>query len=699
MDARAKTVGDILHAKDQYWVPFFQRFYCWQLKDWKRLLSDLLRLVAEPQETQHFLGPFVCTPLKSFPAELHTYQIIDGQQRLTTLMVLLAALRDEAKILGVPHLPDEIEQDYLLHRWLTGSQRYKLIPLPPDREPFWAVINGSSHADHGNTGVLNAWRFFKKYWAALAQTDPQAKLRQLFHAATARLSLVVITIDHENPYEIFESLNAAGQPLEESGLIKNFLFMKVGLAGQTAFQIQHWSQFESLFATNGPSPDVPTPFYRDYLMRLGTYSTKKATFVDFKQQFSDRNDHGFSPEEQVLELIKFAQYELWTWRPDNCHDECIRRELREIQMLDMATAHPLLLNLLERYNAAVLPLLELLGCMKDLASFVLRRAICEEQTRGYGHWFVEAIKLIHDRPRQDLREYWFRRGCPDDRAFVANLQTFTLYASKGGKCRLILNALEESYEHQEQVDLDDSKVQIEHVMPQAIHDNQSGGEWKRMLGADWARVHSQLLHCMGNLTLTAYNLDLGNKSYSEKQAIYAESHLSLNKYFATLEMWNEKAIRQRGQFLAEKLARIWPCPPGPYTAHAEEDGLLDIIGEPDEDSQGRAIIRPHWQDLRQPEVRRTLPDTVEQILAICDYMWRSGLQYNDAVHRVASDLGINETTVRDKCTRRISFHNQPVTTEAFLEMLSQRMVLRDYLCRRFPEHDAEIRYRFAEIMG
>lgn len=595
MDARAKSIGDILHAKDQYWVPFFQRFYCWKQQDWERLLVDILCLTAEPQETQHFLGPFVCTPLKSFPAELHTYQIIDGQQRLTTLMVLLAALRDVAKEMGVPHLPDEIEQDYLVHRWLNGPPRYKLIPLLPDREPFRAVIDGKSHDGKNNTGVANAWRFFKERWTALAQTDPQTRLRQVLQAATARLSLVVITIDHENPYEIFESLNGAGQPLEESGLIKNFLFMKVGLENQTAFQEQHWSQLERLFVGDGESPDVPTSFYRDYLMRLGTYSKRNRTFVDFKQQFNERNGRGFTPEAQVAELRKIAQYELWMWQPDKCPDARIKRELREIRMLDMTTAHPLLLNLLERYQAGLLPLLEFVGCMRDLASFVLRRSICDEQTRGYGRWFVEAIKAIHGRPRQNLQDYWSRRGWPDDQTFGASLLVFPLYGSKGGKCRLLLNALEESYAHHEQVDLADSKVQIEHVMPQTIGDDESGRGWKLVLGGDWERVHNQLLHSLGNLTLTAYNLDLSNKSYREKRGIYADSHLSLNHYFANVEIWNEQSIRERGRVLAQKIVGIWPRPPGPYILSTAERSPLEIPID-EEDFPNQEEVGPSVED-------------------------------------------------------------------------------------------------------
>ena len=595
-------------------MPFFQRYYCWEHKDWERLLLDLRRLIEEGGETQHFLGPFVCTPLKSLPAELHTFQIIDGQQRLTTLMLLLAALRDVAKTHGVPHLPDEIEQDYLVHRWITDLQRYKLIPLLADREAFRAVIDGNPHDDYANSGIVKAWRFFKQRWQALAQTDPQTTLRRVFYAATARLSLVVITIDHENPYEIFESLNGAGQPLEESGLIKNFLFMNVGLKGQTAFQEQHWARFESLFATDGgDSPDVPTQFYRDYLMRLGTYSKRKATFVDFKQQFVERNERGFAPGDQVLELEKFAQYEIWLQEPAACQNERIREELQGIQMLDMTTAHPLLLNLLDRHQARVLSEAELLACLKDLASFVLRRSICDEQTRGYGRWFVEAIKAIHDRPRQDLREYWFRRGWPDDQTFVARLQAFVLYGSKGGKCRLILNGIEESYDHQEQVDLADSEVQIEHVMPQTVGNDQSGDEWKRMLGPEWNRVHNQLLHCLGNLTLTGYNLNLGNKPYNTKRPIYEDSHLSLNRYFANVESWNEQAIKQRGRLLAEKVAQIWPRPPGPYTPHRADPELPELLLDEDEPANGkerlplvrgertRILITIHWNVINIPK--------------------------------------------------------------------------------------------------
>ena len=617
MDAKVSTVGEILHAKTQYLVPFFQRYYCWERKDWNRLANDIMRLVADSQQPQHFLGPFVCTQLRSFPSDMPTFQIIDGQQRLTTLMVLLAALRDVAKTHEVPQLPDQIEQDYLVHRWNAGLQRYKLISLLADREAFQSVIDGNQGTENANGGIVDAWRFFKQRWKVLAQNDPETRLNLVFQAATSRLSLVEIRIDHENPYEIFESLNGAGQPLEESGLIKNFLFMKVGLPGQAAFQEQHWQHFENLFdCDDGSPPDVPTTFYRDYLMRLGTYSKKKATFVDFKNQFTERNERGFTPGEQVVELKKFANYELWLEQPEKCQDERVQKELWAIQMLDMTTAHPLLLNLLERYESGVLPHAELLGCMKDLAGFVLRRSICDEQTRGYGRWFVEAITVIHEQPRQDLRDYWFRRGWPDDHIFIARLQPFALYGTK--KCRLLLNALEESFEHNERVDLSDSEVQIEHVMPQTIGDEKSGREWKQVLGPDWQRIHRQWLHCLGNLTLTGYNLDLSNKSYSEKRAIYAESHFSLNRYFANVEVWNEEAIKRRGRLLAQKVAQIWSRPPGPYTPHLAEPDLSDFALDDDppanDEVQGpegrrqqtRILITIYWPVVKVPKDNETI---------------------------------------------------------------------------------------------
>jgi uncharacterized protein with ParB-like and HNH nuclease domain len=577
MDARAKTVREILHSGDQYLVPFFQRSYSWTGKYWERLFSDVLALMQDERNRQHFLGPLVCTATAHQPGEVPGYLLIDGQQRLTTLTLLLAALRDVARTRGLDDLADEIMEDYLVHKRKKGFQKYKVVPRLGDREALAAVVEDEDRQKHARSGIAKAYRYFCSEIEPWGDADGATHLERLFKAVTQRLSLVVVTIDGENPYEIFESLNSTGLPLEESDLIRNYLFMLVPLADQAEFNEKHWQPFEGFFeAAEGRTAIPATAFYRNYVMREGAYSKAGSTFVDFKDQFTRR---GLKPEEQVKELSQFVGYEAALRSPRLCPDAALRASLSRITQLDITTAYPLLLSLLNRHDRQEMDRDTLLGCLVDLESFVIRRSICGESTRAYGRWFPEAVRAVRENPREDLRQYWLRRGWPDDEAFAARLEDFPLYRRETKKARLLLEALEEGHRHKEKVDV--ATLTIEHVMPQTIKDDKAGKAWRNMLGAEWQRVQNALLHTIGNLTLSGYNPELSNRPFEKKQRDYGESNVVLNRYFAKVEVWNEDAIRKRSRVLAEKVLKLWPRPdagPEYILPDEEKDGDVDTNG-------------------------------------------------------------------------------------------------------------------------
>lgn len=605
MEAAVKLVRDILHSPNQFLVPFFQRHYAWTQKQWEQLHDDIMALQSEDPKAQHFLGPLVCTPETHMPAAVTPYQLIDGQQRLATLMVILAAIRDLARARGINNLADLIVEDYLIHRHEKGLPRYKVMPRLGDREPFFALIDAKSVQDFGRFEIIKAWQYFHDKFGGYILNDPENKLTGLFHAVTGRLSLVVITIDGENPYEIFESLNTKGLQLEESDLIRNFIFMQVQpREKQEEFSASHWQPFEASFGAVGKFPQLDqTPFYRSYLMRNGFYSKDRATFIDFKRQNKERN---VAPTDQVAELKHFAQFEIWLRRPETCPDPELAKALGQIQMLDITTAHPLIFHLLDLRQSNRLSLEDLLSCLQDLSSFVLRRTVCGESTRPYARWFPEATKMLEDNPHQNLRNYWLRRGWPEDELFASRLAEFALYRREANKSRLILESLEESYGHREKVQF--QNLEIEHVMPQSIGSGKNGADWKKMLGDDWEEIHDTWLHTLGNLTLTGYNQPLGNKTFKDKKTQLAKSNLELNGYFAQTTVWAQKEIKKRGRDLARRVVKLWPRPAeGPaYVPTAQPDS--DTL-----DAKARAALRlEYWTALLNLLVSRaTLPDTPE----------------------------------------------------------------------------------------
>jgi len=329
-----------------------------------------------------------------------------------------------------------------------------------------------------------------------------------------------------------------------------------------------------------------TPFYRDYLMREGRYSKEKATFADFKSSYRETK---YTPDQQVVELKRYATLELMLRRPRLVKNEALQRMLCQVEGMDITTSYAFILNLLDRNQQGKLGDDELCGCLQDLVSFVLRRSLCSESTRPYNRWFVEAIGVLRDNPRQDLEKYWLSRRWPDDAAVRQRIVDFALYRREGAKARVMLEAIEEAYGHKEKVNLNDPKIQVEHVLPQTISNNAAGRSWKAMLGENWEEMQEKYIHTLGNLTLTGYNPDLSNSSFDKKKELLQESHLELNKHFTELQAWNADTIVARSKKLAEEIIRLWPRPVGAYAASAE------AMPEPEEYSTGEKKRLEYWR--------------------------------------------------------------------------------------------------------
>jgi len=571
MQASAKTVGQILETRGQFIIPFFQRHYSWDVKQWRRLWSDLMRLVddddnrPERGSTVHFLGPLVTIPQTTSPGSLPTWQVIDGQQRLTTLTLLLAALRDVFRERKDEANAAEVMDTCLTNTHKTGFGRYKVVTRIGDREILERIVEGQTGGKRAESRLSEGVKFFTDKIRGHVSRSPEALL-PLKVAITDRLSLVTITLEGENPYEIFESLNATGLPLEESDLIRNYLFMQVPLDKQQAFQERRWSKLEDLFSGRRSSQGVPTDFYRAYVMRDGVYSKQKQTYLDFRSAFQAS---GATPEDAVDDLVRFGTYASWVDAPARAPFTAIRDRLAQLGMLDASTARPLVFHLLNRHGAASLSEDALVGCLDDLISFLLRRSLSGESTRQYSKWLVEAIGAIGaDNPRAALQRYYARRGWPADADFIAAVTTLPIYQREQTKARLVLQGLEVALNPAEQID--DAGITIEHVLPRTLGDDESGDSWRSVLGEDWETEHERLVHILGNLTLTGQNSEMSNDGFEAKRPILKKSRFLLNREVARASGWTPETIEARSRDLAERATKIWIRPVGVPTGRAAQ---------------------------------------------------------------------------------------------------------------------------------
>lgn len=489
------------------------------------------------------------------PGTVTGYQIIDGQQRLTTLSLLLAAIRDIAKAKGYTSLADEITETYLIHRHRKGLERFKLLSRIGDRDAMVSIAEGNPDPSlFHHTGVDEAWRFFKRQVGLLTEDGGENEIRALLSTIVSRLSLVFILVSGEDPYEIFESLNTTGLPLSQADLIRNFVFMQVPMSDQEEFDRVSWKPLEDeIKKAQQNDEDVLTPFFRDYLMVRGRFVDAQAVFSEFKTFYAVSK---MKPGELVTDLKKYLPCALWLRKPETCPHPQLRIAFEEFALSDIGTANPLILSLYRAWQDSRLTPEQFCECIRDLVSFALRRSICGEGTGTYARWFVEAITECRSEIQNDLRKYLQRRGWPDNAVFVERLTLFPIYRRESMKARMVILGLERSYQHKEEVNPD--PLTLEHVMPQTISNNAHGKAWKAMLGSAWEEDYETHLDILGNLTLTGYNSSLSNRAYPEKRAEYAKSHIELNKYFADHDQWNAPAIKARSALLAQTVATRWP---------------------------------------------------------------------------------------------------------------------------------------------
>jgi hypothetical protein len=550
MKSNNLALGAILNSPNQYVIPVFQRYYRWDQPEWEKLWADLVELQQPGKTGKHFLGFLVLVPETVMPGQINKYHLIDGQQRLTTLSLVLCALRDAAAASGHQELAQEVGFTMLEHQFKKGTDRYRLFPKLRDRDQYVACLAGEPPTEGR---IAAALRYFSGRLTTIPGAGSEAGLRAFFDLLTQRLEFIYAQLENENPFNIFKSLNSTGVPLCQSDLIRNFVFMQVPVEDQDEFDETLWKPTERRFENAQGTIDelAFSAFLRDYLMRGGRYVPPAETFEAFQRHFEATE---FDPKQVAADLKRASEWyaTLQGQRPDPNPE--VEAALDALRQLESSTTLSLLLNLYQRRHQGHLSDHDLAEALRLLSGFILRRLVCGEGSRGYARMFVQAIPSLGEGAVAGLRGFLEARGFPDTPRFVEAFARFNLYGSRYRKA--VLEALERAYEHKEPVVLD--KAQVEHVMPQTLSE-----PWRADLGPDHDRVHSTWLHTPGNLTLTGYNAELTNKPFAAKREEYKDSNIVMTRELAGYETWGEAQIEQRGRAMAEVAAKVWPGPAAP----------------------------------------------------------------------------------------------------------------------------------------
>lgn len=554
MDARKGNIYEILNGNKQFLIPVYQRFYSWDIEQCKRLWNDIVEM-QKKCKVGHFVGSIVNIAEQAMPTGVQKYMIIDGQQRMTTLTLLLLALRDYA----IKNPSDttinarRIDNMLLKNEYESGDERYKLLLTETDRDILINLVEEKPIAEEVRSRLIENYKFFVD-----KLSDRELQPAEVYESI-GKLQIVNITLDRavDDAQAIFESLNSTGKELSESDLIRNYVLMGLEPSEQNYVYEHLWRPMEQLFVyeTQGTVMDA---FFRHYLtMKLARIPKQGRVYEEFK--LYHLNCEFGSIRELCQDLLDYAKYYTNIVFKRNS-DPILKKLYEDIIDLRMEVSYPFLLKIHHDCTEGLITSDELKEILKLCISYVLRRAICEIPTNSMNKTFATLKNYVKsDDYLNSVKAFFVMQDTykefPDNDKFESAFISRDIYNMRARN--YILSRLE-NFENKAPIIIEN--YTIEHIMPQ---NRNLSSDWQENLGTDWQEIQKRYLHTIGNLTLTAYNSEMSDRSFMEKMNMsggFKESALRLNKYVVLQNEWNEKHIKERAKELVKKAESIWPYP-------------------------------------------------------------------------------------------------------------------------------------------
>lgn len=564
MKANETTLGKLLQGQCQYLVPLYQRPYSWERPNLRQLWADITGVAAAGPTANHFLGSLFLAPSPSMtPAGVAVWLVVDGQQRLTTLSILLSALRDHARENDNNSLlAEKIDDLYLLNKYASGSERYKLLPTRTDRAAWTAIVERSPDAG-GKAGVGDAYRYFRKELSALSDADePMLSADRIEQAVVGQLAVVEIAAHPDDDvYRIFESLNHTGRRLTQADLLRNYLFMRLPTRADLVYDWR-WFPLQDLLGDK-----LEDLVWLDLVLRGDDRATKEAVYQS-QRQFLETLPDEDAIEGWIAELHEKALLFSRILDPALEPDPGLRRALDRLHRWGADVVRPIALHILIAHAAHQVDAAQAADALRVVESYLVRRMLVGIASANSNRILMSLVKELGGRsPTAAAITRALsgpRKKFPDDRHVREAVLVNPFYwTGRGGQRTFVLRCLEEDFEHLEPVDWDGrAKLTIEHVLPQSL----AKQGWKETMeaglreGESRDELHRALVHTLGNLTLTAYNQKLSDHEFGAKKQMLADSGLAMNREIAGQTRWGREEIQGRGRGLAERIIRIWPGP-------------------------------------------------------------------------------------------------------------------------------------------
>jgi len=549
---------DFLKKSQQFIIPIYQRTYSWTDRECGQLWDDIVRSGQNDDVTAHFVGSIVYIEQGLYHVSSQSpLLVIDGQQRLTSVMLILEAL---ARHVSDPEPLDgfsarKIRNYYLLNTEEEGERGFKLLLTQTDKESLLALLQQKSSPVERSIRIEQNFEYFQRQVKSL-----EGELVALCRGLT---KLVVVDIsldrDRDNPQLIFESMNSTGRELSQADLIRNFILMGLEPKFQERLYEDYWRPMEVAFGQEAYGKHFDR-FMRHYLtVKSGDIPNVKAVYEAFKSHARSKEVAGEGIRALVAEIHAYAKY-YCAMALDQEPNKELSTAFRDLRELKVDVVYPFLLELYNDYTENLLTVDEFAQAVRLVEAYVFRRAICSIPTNSLNKTFSTFGRALRkDRYVESVKAHLLTlpsyRRFPSDDEFVRELSSRDLYSFPR---RTYLLGRMENYGRKERVPVDEYTV--EHIMPQ--NDNLSKS-WQTSLGSDWKGVRDRLLHTLGNLTLTGYNSEYSDRPFVQKRDMkggFAQSPLYLNSELGTLGDWNADEIESRAKRLAELAVKVWPAP-------------------------------------------------------------------------------------------------------------------------------------------
>lgn len=546
MEADATTLLNFIkdNQKNQLVIPIYQRVYSWEKEQCKQLWDDIIKIGGNDKMDGHFIGSILYV-LDGITHSDNALLIIDGQQRLTTITLLLTALRN--------HLSDEIrrkeiEDHYLINSDKDGDKKFRLILSESDKDTLLYLIDKNRRKpSEPSSKIVENFKLFEKW---VSNTDkPETIFKGL-----EKLMMVYIALKKgkDDPQLIFESMNSKGIELTQTDLIRNYIVMETEIEKQEYFYNKYWRAMEEDFKQNKKWFDR---FVRHYL----TIKTRETPNVNkvYAALKDYRQKEGIGIEDLLKDLQKYCGYFCQIAFKKEA-DKDLNKALGFLVDLEMDVIYPLLLELYSDYSDGVLSKADFIPIIALIESYICRRAVCGLGTNSLNKVFPSFTKHIQkDEYFKSLKAHFGslteKQRFPNNDEFKDCFITIDFYNFK--KNKYFFERLE-NFDTKEPVNT--KELTIEHIMPKKLKE-----EWERDLGENFQEIHNKYLHTIGNLTLTGYNSTYRNKSFQEKQGMekgFKDSPLRLNQGLRDLESFGEEEIKKRANDLADLALKIWTYP-------------------------------------------------------------------------------------------------------------------------------------------